>query len=185
MAERSDEIRREVEATREELGATVDALAHKADVKERTTGWLRERKDAVTSTVGHVTPDGEQVRRGVRSVKTTAERNPLGLALGGAAAGFLAGLLTPSTRLENERLGPVADEVKSTAAEAGREALERGKQVAQTAGEAAIETAKEEGQMQGEELSSTLQDKARELSGSAQDTLVQEPSAAPPRSPSA
>jgi hypothetical protein len=30
-----EELRREIERTRQELGETVDALSHKADVKER------------------------------------------------------------------------------------------------------------------------------------------------------
>jgi gas vesicle protein len=96
-------------------------------------------------------------------MKRLAERNPLGLAIGGAAVGFLAGVLLPSTRVEDERIGPMADEVKATAAEAGREALDRGKDVAQEAGSAAIETAKERGREEGAELSESLQEKAREV----------------------
>jgi hypothetical protein len=96
-------------------------------------------------------------------MKRVAERNPLGLAIGGAAVGFIAGLLVPSTRIESERIGPMADDVKSTAAEAGREALDRGKQVVQETGEAALETAKERSREQGEELTTSLQDKAREV----------------------
>ena len=99
----------------------------------------------------------------VGRMKRLAERNPLGLAVGGAAVGFLAGLLTPSTRMEDARIGPVADEMKATAAEAGREALDRGKDVVQEAGATALETAKERGREEGEELSESLQDKAREL----------------------
>jgi Protein of unknown function (DUF3618) len=32
-----EELRREIERTREELGETVDALSHKADVKQRVS----------------------------------------------------------------------------------------------------------------------------------------------------
>jgi hypothetical protein len=95
-------------------------------------------------------------------MRRTAERNPLGLAIGGAAVGFVAGLLAPSTRIEDERIGPMADELKATAAETGKEALERGKSVAQEASAAAIETAKEVGQEQTEELTTSLQSKTRE-----------------------
>ncbi len=34
------------------------------------------------------------------------------MAIGAVAVGFLAGMAAPSTRLENQRLGPVADRVK-------------------------------------------------------------------------
>jgi hypothetical protein len=96
-------------------------------------------------------------------MKRLAERNPLGLAIGGAAAGFIAGLLAPSTRIEDERVGPVADDVKGAATDAGREAMDRGKHVVQEAGEAALDTAKERGREEGEELSASLQDKARDV----------------------
>ena len=52
----------------------------------------------------------------------------------------------------------MADELKSTAAEAGREAVERGKAVAREAGATAIEA----GHEQGEQLAASLQDKTRD-----------------------
>ena len=44
--------------------------------------------------------------------KGVAEDNPLGLAIGALAAGFLAGLLIPSTKVEQDKLGPVAESAK-------------------------------------------------------------------------
>jgi gas vesicle protein len=167
-------IRGEIEQTRSDMGETIDALGYKADVPGRTKGWVADkkdtivsgvsgRKDAVVSRVGGMTPDGEAVKRRSLRLKDTAEQNPLGLAIGGAAIGFIAGLFAPSTRVEDEKLGPIADQVKSSAVEAGQEALEHGKQVAQSAAESAVETAKEEGRAHGDELTSSLQDKAREV----------------------
>jgi gas vesicle protein len=177
VVQRSDELKSEIEQTREQMGETADALAYKADVPTRTREWIGEKKDAVVSTVTgatskvtDVTPDGEQVTQGMGRLKDLAERNPLGLAIGGAAAGFIAGLLTPATRIEDERLGPMADEVKSTATEAGREALERGKDVVQEAGESAIETAKERAGEQSDELAASLHDKTRGVVSSASET---------------
>jgi len=170
MAQKSDELKEDIERTREQMAETADALAYKADVPTRTKEWIGEKKDALTSAVsgasskvGEVTPDGAEVGQSMGRMKRLAERNPLGLAIGGAAVGFIAGLLAPSTRLEDERIGPVADDVKATAAEAGREVLDRGKDVAQEVGASAIQTAKERGREEGEELSESLQDKAREL----------------------
>lgn len=179
MAQRSDELKSEIEQTRARMGETADALAYKADVPTRTKDWIGEKKEAVVSTVsgatskvGEVTPDGEQVSGSMGRMKRLAERNPLGLAIGGAAAGFIAGLLAPSTRIEDERVGAMADEVKATAAEAGREALDRGKQVVQEAGATAVETAKEHGREQGEELATSLQEKAREFTPTQQETAA-------------
>jgi hypothetical protein len=45
--ETPEELRREIERTRRELGDTVDALSHKADVKEQA----RQKKDEVQARV--------------------------------------------------------------------------------------------------------------------------------------
>jgi gas vesicle protein len=177
MARTSEELKQEISQTREQMAETADALAYKADVPTRTKDWVGEKKDAVVSTVtgvsskvGDVTPDGAEVTQGVNRMKRLAERNPLGLAIGGAAVGFIAGVLLPSTRVEDERIGPMADEVKATAAEAGREALDRGKDVVQAAGATAIDTAKERGREEGEELSESLQEKARDVAPGKSET---------------
>src|SRR4029079_10522585 len=170
MAQTSDELKQEITQTREQMAETADALAFKADVPTRTKDWVGDKKDAIVSAVGgasaavgDATPDGADVAQSMGRLKRLAERNPVGLAIGGAAVGFIAGLLAPSTRMEDERIGPVADDVKATAAEAGREALDRGKDAAQEVGASAIQTAKERGRVEGEGLAESLQDKAREL----------------------
>lgn len=184
MARTSEELKQEISQTREQMAETADALAYKAHVPTRTKEWVGEKKDSIVSTVtgvsskvGDVTPDGAEVTHGVNRMKRLAERNPLGLAIGGAAVGFLAGVLLPSTRVEDERIGPMADEVKATAADAGREALDRGKDVVQEAGATAIETAKERGREEGEGLSESLQEKARDVSpGKPETTSLSSPS---------
>ena len=104
-------------------------------------------------------PDREGVKQGAKQAVGVAQQNPLGLAIGSAAFGFLIGMLVPSTRIEDERLGEVADQVKERAKETGQEALDRGKQVAQQA----ADTAKESGQEQGQELASSLKESARDV----------------------
>ena len=79
----------------------------------------------------------------------TAERNPIGLAVGAAAVGFVAGLLIPSTKVENERMGEMSDRLVDAAKETAGDAVERGKQVAQEA----AETAKDSGREQSQERS--------------------------------
>jgi len=116
MAQTSEELKQEISQTREQMADTADALAHKADVPTRTKDWVGEKKDAIVSAVGgatsavsEATPDGADVAQSASRLKHLAERNPLGLAIGGAAVGFLAGLLTPPTRIEDQRIGPMAD----------------------------------------------------------------------------
>ena len=146
MGEEPGQIREEIEATRARMGDTVEALGYKADVPSRVSdkvGSVRER-------ISGATPDGRQVKEGARQAVGVAQENPIGLAIGSVAVGFLAGMLVPSTRVEDEKIGRMADEMKERAKETGQEALERGKQVAQEA----AETAKETGRQQAEEMRS-------------------------------
>jgi uncharacterized protein YjbJ (UPF0337 family) len=138
MGEDPEAIRQDIRETRDEMGQTVDALGYKADVKSRA-------KESVASKTGDVKNAG-------RRVASTAEENPLGLAIGGIAVGFLAGVMIPSTRVESEKIGPAADQVKGQIKETASEAVDRGKQVAQEAAQSAQETAKQSGQQDAESL---------------------------------
>jgi ElaB/YqjD/DUF883 family membrane-anchored ribosome-binding protein len=130
------------------MGETVDALGYKADVKARTKDRVVGVKDRVVG----ATPDTGDVKQQARRAKSVAEENPLGLAVGAIAVGFIAGMLIPSTRVEDEKLGAMSDDVIERAKETGQEALERGKQVAQDA----AETAKESGREHAEGLKETV-----------------------------
>jgi Protein of unknown function (DUF3618) len=161
-------IRAEIERTRERVGDGVDALSYKTDVPARTHDYIDDKKQAVKSkltgardTVTGPLPDRRALERGAAHVRGTAESNPLGLAVGGLAVGFLVGTLLPQTRVENERMGDVSDRMLDAAKETASEAVDRGKQVAQDAVGAAVDTAKESGREQGEELTSTLQERTQ------------------------
>ena len=158
MGQDPGQIRDDIEATRARMGDTAEALGHKADVPGRAREAVSDKVETVKSkftgakdSVSDSTPIGEDVKQGARQAVGIAKENPLGLAIGGLAVGFLAGLAIPSTRVENEKLGPMADQVKEQAKETGQEAIERGKHVAQQA----AETAKEEGQKQAQEMAPT------------------------------
>ena len=169
MGEDPDRIRREIEATREEMGETVDALSYKADVKSRAKENLMGKKDALKSKVTGVsdaTPDGQQVKDNARRAAGIAQENPLGLAVGSIAVGFIVGMLVPSSRVEDQKLGPIADDVKEKAKETGQEALERGQQVAQEAAQSAQQTVQEKGREHGEELASSAQQNMQEATSS-------------------
>ncbi|MDO8188519.1 DUF3618 domain-containing protein [Conexibacter sp. JD483] len=170
MGQDPDTIRREVEQTRERMGETIDALGYKADVKTRTkenisgkVDTVKEKLGVATDKVGDATPDGAQVKQQARRAVGVAQENPLGLAVGAAAAGFLAGMLIPSSRAEDEKLGPLADQVKDQAKQTGQEALEHGKQIAQSA----AETVKDEAQDHGQQLADSARENAGAVSGSS------------------
>ncbi|HEX4187381.1 MAG TPA: DUF3618 domain-containing protein [Solirubrobacteraceae bacterium] len=143
-------IRKEIERTREHMGDTVDALGYKADVPARAKDSVSEKVDAlksritgVGSQVAEATPDAGDVRQGAQQAVGIVQENPLGLAIGAAAVGFLAGTLIPGTRIEDERIGPMADQLKQQARDTGQEALQHGKEIAQETAETAAEKAQE------------------------------------------
>jgi len=177
MGQEPSQIRQEIEETRAEMGDTVDALAYKTDVKTRVRESISDKRERLIeqvqgtrSKVGDATPDGQQVKEGAQQAVGVAQENPLGLAIGGIAAGFLAGMLLPSTKIEDERVGPIADQVKETAAETGQEALERGREVASQVAEQAVEGAKEVGQEAVETAKEAGQEQAEGLKDSAKES---------------
>jgi hypothetical protein len=180
MGETPDDIRGEIEDTRARMGDTVEAIGYKADVKSRMkesvagkkdslVGSISGGKDAVVgkadglvSRVGGIVLDASQVKGGAAKVGVSKE-NPLGLAVAGAAVGFVMGTLLPKTNVEDEKLGQTSDQMTAKAKEAGQEALDRGKSVAQEALGAATDTAQDSAEQQAEEMSSSLQEKAQEV----------------------
>jgi len=180
MGEAPDDIREEIEETRARMGETVEAIGYKADVKSRAKESLAEKKDSLVgslsggkdavvgkadslvSRVGGVVPDAGQVQSGAAKAGISKE-NPLGLAVAGAALGFVLGTILPKTQVEDEKMGELSDQVTDLAKEAGQDAVERGKSVAQEALGAAADTVQERGKEEAQEMSSELQDKAQEV----------------------
>jgi len=195
VGQEPDRIRAEIEQTRAEMSETVDALGYKADVKTRAKENLTDKKDSVkesivgvkdkivgagesvtgkvsdagssvTGTVGDKTPDAQEVKYKARRAASVAQQNPLGLALGSVAVGVLAGMLIPSTRVEDEKLGEISDNVIEKVKETGQEALEHGKQVAQDAVQSAQETVKESGQEHAQQVKDTAKENAQDAASS-------------------
>lgn len=189
MGQDPDAIRQDIEQTRAEMGETVEAIGYKADVPSRAKDAVSEKvenvkskvsdtatraKEAVTGTTSQVsnrvadaTPSSGQVKQQARRTAGLAKENPLGLAIGAAALGFLAGLAVPSTRVEDEKLGPMADQVKDKVKETGQEALDRGKQVAQEVASTAADTAKSSAQEHGQGLAESAKQSAQDVKSEA------------------
>jgi Protein of unknown function (DUF3618) len=189
MGQDPDAIRQDIEQTRSEMSETVEAIGYKADVPSRAKDAVSEKvenvkskvsdtatraKEAVTGTGSRVgdkvtdaTPSSGQVKQQARRTAGLAKENPLGLAIGAVAVGFLAGLAVPSTRVEDEKLGPVADQVKDKVKETGQEALDRGKQVAREVASTAADTAKQATQEQGQGLAESAKQSAQDVRSEA------------------
>ena len=96
MGQDPSDIRAEIEETRARVGDEVDALSYKTDVPARVGDYVDDKKQAVKDKVSGVKdaivgttsdavqttsdalPSGQQLGK----LKDTAERNPLGLAVG-------------------------------------------------------------------------------------------------------
>jgi len=203
MGQDPDAIRREIEQTRERMGDTVEAIGYKADVpartKERVSDTFHDVKERIGGTatgvadriggtatgvadriggtataVNEATPNPADVKHAAKRGASIAQENPIGLAIGSVAVGFLAGMLIPGTRMEREKIGPVAGQVREQAVQTGQEALEHGKEIAQevastvqehaqqAAGEVK-ETAQQAAQEHGEQLKQTAQENAEQV----------------------
>jgi hypothetical protein len=138
MGEEPRDVEARIEDTRERIDETVQALSAKADVPARIKGYASEKKDAVTSTVagaaGGMAAAGSDttgdVKARARRGADLAHENPIGLAIGSVATGFLVGMLVPGSSVENDRIGPKADEVKDQVREAAAETFEQTKDAA-------------------------------------------------------
>ena len=185
MGQVPDAIRQDKAQTRAEMSESVEAIGYKADVpsrvkekesekmgsiKSKVSNTASQAGDSVSGAVSRVsdaTPSGGEVREQARRTAGLAKENPLGLAIGAVAVGFLAGLAVPSTRVEDEKLGPVADQVKDKVKGTGQEALDRGKQVAQEVASTAADTAKQRTQEHGQELADSARESAQEVKSQA------------------
>lgn len=98
--ESPEQLRDEIELTRQELGDTVAALADKTDVKARAKERVAEVKHTVAEKREHVmgraresSPDG--ATSAAVQIKDKAQQNPLPVAaLAAFVGGFLAGRIT-------------------------------------------------------------------------------------------
>jgi ElaB/YqjD/DUF883 family membrane-anchored ribosome-binding protein len=196
-------IRQDIAQTRAEMSETVEAVGDKADVPSRAKEAVSDKVETVkskvsdtatrakqavagtTSRVGDATPSRGQARQAGRRAAGLAKENPLGLAIGAAAVGFLAGLAVPSTRVEDERLGPVADQVMDKVKETGQEALDRGRQVAQEVASTATETARERTQELADSAKQSAQDLGDQTSQTSRsqtgDAGTRRPRSTPPQ----
>jgi gas vesicle protein len=157
MSADPNQIRSDIEHTRSQMGDTVEALGYKADVPTRAKESVQGKVDSVKSKITGATPDPQQAKGQAKRAVGAAQSNPLGLAVGSIAVGFLAGMLIPETQKEHETLGEMSDHVTDQIKDTAQEALEHGKQVAQQTAESAKETAQQAAQEHGEQLKETVQ----------------------------
>ncbi|GAC1423077.1 MAG: hypothetical protein NVSMB5_16810 [Candidatus Velthaea sp.] len=120
--------------------------------KERSSGLLADTKDRLSDTVSTVTGKVSDMTNSLQSqtsdVSQQAKRavglaveNPVGLAIGALAVGFLAGLMVPATDIEREKIGPFREKIVESAQSAAGDLVQTGKTVVQETAQAAMQAA--------------------------------------------
>ncbi len=143
-ARSKDKVHDVTDSIKEKVTSVTDKVTGKAHSATETMG---DKAHGVAGTMGDrargvsdkASGAGDQAQYRAKRAKGLAEDNPLGLAIGAIAAGFLAGLAIPSTQVEQEKLGPVAEKAKERASDMADQARAKATDAAEAAQSAAKE----------------------------------------------
>lgn len=118
------------------MGETVEAIAYKTDFPSRARDSINERIETIKGKVSDTFSSASDAvaampnpAAGLRTAGSIASANPLGLAIGAVAVGFLVGLCLPVSDLERERVGKIGEQMTEQAKSAAAGAIEQGKAV--------------------------------------------------------
>jgi hypothetical protein len=117
-------------------GAASSAQATAATAAEAVAGARCSASDAIEHARNQL-PSERRRKNGSATIRSFVARNPLGLALGSVAAGFLVGLTLPVSDLERDQVGPIGEYMVDSAKAAAGNVVEQGKAaVTQAVGDA-------------------------------------------------
>jgi len=161
VGERTEELRREIESTRDDLGYTIDAIGDRVSPsrvierrKNRITGGVRGAVDKVMGKAhdarASVADAGHGAVEGLHSAPDTLKSNtqgaPVMAGVVAFAAGFMAAALIPPSEKEQQGASKLAEKlepVKAQLSEVGQEMAEHLKEPAQQAAQDLKSTAQE------------------------------------------
>jgi hypothetical protein len=170
---------------RDAMTAAQDAVARTAQNLRDTVGgsasaagdaigsYGASAQDALRSAASASSSALSQGRQAGDHFRKTIAESPIALGALGLAAGALLGALLPRAEQEEALLGGAAGQLRKTAAELGRQAVESGQNVARTVADKARKSAGEHG-LDGETTTGQLVDSALsgDLVGNAKDVLT-------------
>ncbi|MDQ0744047.1 gas vesicle protein [Clavibacter sp. B3I6] len=176
MSDNPDQIRADIERTRNELSIDVDAVADKvtpAKVAQRQTekvrGAFSNVKDSVLGSASDARANvGDAVSGTAGGAKAKAKGNPVGLGLVAFGAGLLIASLIPASDKEKELASTVKDKAQplvEKATDAAKDVASELKEPAQQAAQSVASTASDSAGTVKSEAHSTAQD----VKGTAQD----------------
>jgi ElaB/YqjD/DUF883 family membrane-anchored ribosome-binding protein len=191
MSQTPEEIRADIERTRQELGTDVDALADKVSpsgIAHRQTGkikdGIRRARENVMGTAGESTADardtlhhaGEAVRESPRQALRQTRGNPVAAGLIAFGLGMLVSSLVPPSEAERQAAQTVkkkAEPLTHEVAEAAQHVAEDLKEPAREAAEQVKATATEGAQHvkdDARDAAADVKDRAGEATDTVRDT---------------
>lgn len=195
MGDTPDELRTEIEGTRADMSATLDAMGEKMSPRQvakrqagRVTGRVASVRDSVMGTVHRFGDDGtggmDDRTRGMPDrlgqapdlVKERTQGNPLAAGIIAFGAGLLAASLLPPTDPERRLASAVGERAQPAVARAQGAAEEMKGQLQESAQESAghlKDAAAERAQRVKEDASSSAQELAGRTREAAQDVRSQ------------
>ena len=140
-------VQDKVDTVKGTIGGVVDGVKDAlGGAKDTVSGKVGDMASNVSDGVGGLAdklPSGADVKNVARRGVGIAAENPLGLALGAVAVGFLAGLLAPVSDYERKTVGPIRDDLLDRAQSVGSDVIAHGKQVLQETVQSAVQTAQQ------------------------------------------
>lgn len=189
MGQTADEVRQEIERSRDDLGQTLDAIGDRVSpakiierrkesvrgsmtsLKNKVMGTAQSGKEATANTVGSL-QDGihSGVEMGMQAPHKVAEEtqgNPLAAGLIAFGVGALAATLIPESRTEADQINKAVEPVRQELTTAGREVAEELKTSAQEGAEAV----KDKVATSAEEVKSEAQRAVIDVSSEAKESV--------------
>lgn len=179
MSRNPEEIREDIERTRGNLGADVDAIADKVSPSsiahrqgEKVKGTVRRAKDAVMGSAGSASDEaGEKLHDAPGAVASQTRGNPLAAGLIAFGAGLLLSSLVPGTEKERDMVHTLKDKAEPITSELGDAAKSIAEDIKEPAAEA-VESVKDSAQESAETLKSEATDEAYHLRDQASDATA-------------
>ncbi|MBA2699291.1 MAG: DUF3618 domain-containing protein [Nocardioidaceae bacterium] len=194
MAQSPEEVRRDIELTREDLGRDVDALNDKVspsriaqrrlDATKQRAGSLKERvmgsassgRSSMTGTAGSAgSAVTDTISAGPDMARRRTEGNPLAAGLVAFAAGWLVSSILPASKAEEQaaqalqdKAGDLAEPVKQQLSEVATEMKDNLQGPAQQAAQSVKDSATGAAATVKEEGTSAAQSVKEDAQGSAQ-----------------
>ena len=179
----TDDVRREIEATRNEMSGTIDAIGDRVipgrvierrknqvsqgarSVVDRVMGKAHDARDTVSGAVGSA---GESVSDAPAAVLSQTQGAPLVAGVIAFAAGFLVAAAFPPSQSEkdvvSDKLADKVEPLKAELKQTGQEVAEHLKEPATDA----VQSVKSAAQDAAQQVAGTAKDAAQQTSGEVQ-----------------